>query len=469
MKIAVIGTGIVGSLIAREFTKYKVEVEMFEKLPDVGWGVTKANSGILHAGYDDEPHTLRAKYCARGNEMYTTLSKELDFKIKRVGSLVVAFNDKEVKTIEELLERGRKNGVKDLKILSKIEALEVEPNLSREIIAALYSPNAGVIAPWEVAQAAVENALDNGAKLHLSTEVESILEENGKYRLNTSNGIFSFDVVVNAAGLWADELAESAGVKVTPLHPRRGQYILLDRSDLVKTVLFPTPSKAGKGTLVIPTVHDTTLLGPTSEDLTPSEKNSTETTVEGLSEVIKKAQKLVPMVNLSKAIRTFAGLRPENDIKDFVIKREKNMIHIVATRSPGLTAAPALAKDVVEDLAEKLNLRTNGEFRPKRKAIPRIADMNERDKEKLINQDPSYGRIVCRCNKVTEGEIVEAIRRGARTLDGIKFRTTAMFGRCQGSFCTVKIMNIMRRELGNDFEDIVKNLPKSNIVDGVVR
>jgi len=469
LKIAVIGAGIVGSLIARKFTRYKVDVEIFEKLPDVGWGVTKANSGILHAGYDDEPNTLRAKYCSRGNEMYTALSEELNFEIKRTGSLVVAFNDEETKIVEELLKRGKTNGVKELRILSKFEALEIEPNLSREVVSALYSPNAGVIAPWEVAQAAVENALNNGAKLHLSTEVKSISKEGEKYKLNTSKGFFSFDAVVNAAGLWADELAESAGVKVTPIHPRRGQYILLDQPNAVRTVIFPTPSRAGKGILVLPTVHNTTLLGPTSEDLPPNEKEATDTTAEYLAKIVEKAKKLVPLVNLSKTIRTFAGLRPENDIKDFVIKRENNMIHIVATRSPGLTAAPAIAEDIVEEIVEKFDLQKRDNFNPVRKAIPKIADMGDEEKEKLISQNPSYGRVICRCNKVTEGEIVEAIKNGARTLDGIKFRTAAMFGRCQGSFCTVKIMNIMKRELGKDFEDITKNLPNSNVVDGVVR
>lgn len=469
MKIAVIGAGIIGSLIAREFTKYKVEIEIFEKLPDVGWGVTKANSGILHAGYDDEPGTLRAKYCSRGNEMYANLSEELNFEIKRTGSLVVAFNDKEIKVVEELLKRGKINGVKGLRILSRLDALEIEPNLSRKVVTALYSPNAGVIAPWEVAQAAVENALNNGAKVHLSTKVKSVFKEGERYKLSTSKGIFLFDVVVNAAGLWADELAESAGVKVTPLHPRRGQYILLDQPNVVRTVVFPTPSKAGKGILVLPTVHNTTLLGPTSEDLLPTEKEATETTAEGLSRVVEKAKKLVPLVNLSKTIRTFAGLRPENDIKDFVIKRESNMIHIVATRSPGLTAAPAIAKDIVGEIVEKMKLQKRDDFHPIREAIPKITDMSDEEKERLISQNPSYGRVICRCNKVTEGEIVEAIRHGAKTLDGVKFRTTAMFGRCQGSFCMVKIMNIMKRELGKDFEGIVKNFPKSNVVDGVVR
>ncbi len=469
LKIAVIGSGIVGSLIAREFSKYDVEVELFEKLPDVGWGVTKANSGILHAGYDDEPGTMRAKYCAHGNEMYDKLAEELHFELKRIGSLVVAFTDDDVKILEDLLERGKKNGVKNLKILSRIEALEVEPNLSREIKAALYAPSAGIIAPWEVAQAAVENAVKNGAKLHLSTEVFNILESGRQYVVKTSKGEFVFDIVVNAAGLWADELAEKAGVKVTPLHPRRGEYILLDQPFLVKTVVFPTPSKAGKGILVLPTVHDTFLLGPTSEDLPPSEKENTSTTPEGISKIIKSVKKLVPSVNISKTIRTFAGLRPENDIKDFVLKREGNVMHVVATRSPGLTSAPAIAEDVVKTMFEGYNVRKKDDFDPYREPIKKVAEMSDEEREKLIEMNPAYGRVVCRCNKVTEGEIVEAIKHGARTLDGIKFRTTAMFGRCQGSFCTVKIMNIMKRELGTGFDEIRKNLPNSKVVDGDVR
>ena len=469
LKVAVIGSGIVGSLVAREFTKYDVDVEIFEKLPDVGWGITKANSGILHAGYDDEPGTVRSKYCARGNEMYDKLSEELNFEVKRIGSLVVAFDDEDVKKLEELLERGKANGVKNLKIISKIEALEIEPNLSREVVAALYAPTAGILAPWEAAQAAVENAVENGAKLHLSTEVFNILESGREYTLKTSKGDFTFDIVVNAAGLWADELAEKAGVKVTPLHPRKGEYILLDQPSLVRTVVFPTPSEAGKGILVLPTVHDTFLLGPTSEDLPPTEKENTTTTPEGISKIIKNVRKLVPGINISKTIRTFAGLRPENDIKDFVIKKEGNMMHLVATRSPGLSSAPAIAEDVVHMMLDGYNVSLRKDFNPYRKPVPKVAHMSDEEREKLIKSNPAYGRVVCRCNKITEGEIVDAIKHGARTLDGIKFRTTAMFGRCQGSFCTVKIMNIMKRELGTDFDEIRKNLPNSKVVDGDVR
>ncbi len=470
LRVAVIGSGIVGALTAREFVKYNLDLEIFEKLPDVGWGVTKANSGILHAGYDDEPGTLRAKYCARGNTIYDQLSRELHFEMKRIGSLVVAFNDTEKKKLDELMEKGEKNGVKGLKLLSRIEALEIEPNLSREVIAALYAPSAGIMAPWEAAQAAVENAVENGAKLHLSTEVKTIISKSqGGYLLNTNRGEFEFDVVVNAAGLWADELAKSAGVNVTPLHPRRGEYILLDQRDVVRTIVFPAPSKAGKGILVLPTVHDTVLLGPTSEDLPSNEKENTLTTSAGMVKIIRSVKKLVPAVDISKSIRTFAGLRPENGIKDFVIKKERGMIHIVATRSPGLTSAPAIAQDIVEMALKGYNVEKNKNFNPVRNPIPKVANMDDREREALIASNPAYGRVVCRCNKVTEGEIVDAIKRGARTLDGIKFRTTAMFGRCQGSFCTVKIMEIMRRELGMDFDEMRKNLPNSAIVNGDVR
>lgn len=469
MKIAVVGAGVFGSLVARELTKYRAEIEIFEKLPDVGWGVTKANSGILHAGYDDEPETVRAKYCVKGNEMYTQLSEELGFEVKRPGSLVVAVKDEEVETLRELYDRGVENGVKGMKILSKFEALELEPDLSREIVAALYAPSAGIVGPWEVAQAAVENAVKNGAKLRLSTKVESVKDTGNGVELTTPDGVFVFDAVVNAGGLWADELAESAGVKVTPLHPRRGEYILLDQPGVVRTIVFPPPSKAGKGILVLPTVHNTVLLGPTSEDLAADQKEMTDTTNEGLSKIVERAKSLVPSINLTKSIRTFSGLRPENDLKDFIIKRSDRMVHIVATRSPGLTSAPAIAEDVASDMADRLNLGRNEKFDPYRKAIPRPVEMDESERAELIKAEPSFGRVVCRCNKVTEGEIVEAIKRGARTLDGVKLRTTAMFGRCQGSFCTVNIMKILRRELGVEFVDVEKNLPKSNVVDGVVR
>jgi len=457
LKIAVIGAGVVGSLIARELTKYKdVDVEIFEKLPDVGWGVTKANSGVIHAGYDDEPGTTRAKYCARGNALYTRFSEELGFPFKRIGSLVVAFNFEDLKVLEELLDYGKKNGVEGLKILSKYESLEKEQNLSREVIASLWAPSTGIVGPWEVAQSAMENAVKNGAKLHLSTEVKSIKE-------------LPFDFVINASGLWADELAESAGVKVTPLHPRKGEYILLDQPSLVKTVVFPVPTKAGKGILVLPTIHDTLLLGPTSEDLPHDYKERNETTSEGLAKIVENARKLVPSINLSKSIRTFAGLRPENELKDFVIVKDEKMVNIVATRSPGLTSAPAIAEDVVSWVADIKKLKLRSDFDPYRKAIPRPYEMTDDERNALIQKNPAFGRVICRCNKVTEGEVIEAIRRGARTLDGVKLRTTAMFGRCQGSFCTVNIMKIMKRELEEEFEEMEKHLPGSKVVDGVSR
>ncbi|MGC8818643.1 MAG: NAD(P)/FAD-dependent oxidoreductase [Athalassotoga sp.] len=469
MRIAIIGAGVVGSLIARELTKYEAEIEIFEKYPDVGWGVTKANSGVIHAGYDDEPGTVRSKYCTHGNSLYTKLSYELGFPIKRTGSLVAAFDDEEVKVLEKLLDYGKKNGVEGLKILDKYESLEKEPNLSKMVIASLWAPSTGIIGPWEVAQAAIENAIDNGAKIHLSTEVKGIKKANKKVLVEVDDRDYEFDFVVNASGLWADVLAESAGVKVTPLHPRKGEYILLDQSDLVRTVVFPVPSKAGKGILVLPTIHNTTLLGPTSEDLPPDWRDRNETTAEGIRKIIENTKKLVPSINLSKSIRTFAGLRPENDLKDFVVVKEENMVNVVATRSPGLTSAPAMAEDIANWIVGLRSLKLNKNFNPYRKPIPRPYEMEDEEKEKLIRENPAFGRVICRCNKVTEGEVIEAIKRGARTLDGVKLRTTAMFGRCQGSFCTVNIMKIIKRETGMNFEDIEKNLPSSKVVDGVLR
>lgn len=469
MRIAIIGAGVVGTLVARELTKYEAEIEVFEKYPDVGWGVTRANSGVIHAGYDDEPESVRSKYCVHGNALYTKLSQELNFSFKRTGSLVVAFNDEEIKMLEKLLERGNKNGVEDLRILDKYESLEKEPNLSREVVASLWAPSAGIVGPWEVAQAAMENALDNGAKLHLSTEVKAVKRENKKILVETESKSEEFDFVINASGLWADLIAKSAGVSVTPLHPRKGEYILLDQPDLVRSVIFPVPSKAGKGILVLPTVHNTTLLGPTSEDLPPDWRENTETTREGIRKIIENVRRLVPAINLSRSIRTFAGLRPENDLRDFVIIKGDTMVNVVATRSPGLTSAPAIAEDIAKWIVDLKGLNSNKHFNPYRRPIPRPYEMADDEREALIRKNPTFGRVICRCNKVTEGEVIEAIKRGARTLDGVKLRTTAMFGRCQGSFCTVNIMKIIKREVGTDFEKIEKNLAGSNIVDGVSR
>lgn len=475
MRIAIIGAGVGGSLIARELSRYDAEIIVFDREVDVGFVVTKANSGIIHAGFHDEPGTLRARFCVLGNALYPELAEELEFSFRRIGALVLAFNIAEEKTLKRLWEQGEANGVPDLALLSGEEVLAEEPEVNPAVRAGLFAPMVGITAPWEVAQAAAENAQDNGAEFHLGEEVLGIEIKGGRVQaLRTQKGRYLVDAIVNAAGLFADRISEMAGIPFPTIVPRRGEYVLLDQPgvNFVHSVLFPTPSPVSKGILVIPTIDGGLLLGPTAEDLPPAEKEATETSSQGISQVVRGAQKLAPKIPLTRALKTFAGLRPEPANGDFVVgpTKVRGFYQAGGMRSPGLTAAPAIAQFLAyEVIAPELGLQKKASFNPKRARIPRAAELSEEEWEKLIREDPRWGRIVCFCNTVTEAEIVEAIRRGARSLDGVKFRTRAGFGRCQGSFCTAKILAILARELGVGPEEITLRGPGSEMILGRVR
>ncbi|MCD6540872.1 NAD(P)/FAD-dependent oxidoreductase [Candidatus Bipolaricaulota bacterium] len=474
MRIAVIGAGAVGSLIARELCRYEAEVVLFERAPDVGWGVTKANSGIVHAGFHDEPGTTRARFCAAGNALYPELATDLEIPFRRTGAYVLAFTTEELSVLEELREWGEVNGVPGLELHRREEILAREPRVNPEVRAGLWSPTVGITLPWEIAIAAVENALDNGLELHLGEPVVGIEVSGGRVRaVRTDKGRYPVEAVVNAAGLFADHIAQMAGLEGPALHPRRGEYVLLDETTggLVNVVLFPAPTQVSKGILVLPTVDGGLLLGPNAHDLPPDAREATETTREGLEEVIEGAVHLVPDLPLHKTVKTFAGLRPESPQKDFVLGETEvaGFYQAAAMRSPGLTAAPAIARWLAHEIALAHGLEERTDFRPVRKRIPHPADLPEAEWEALIRKDPRWGRIVCFCNRVTEGEIVEAIRRGARTLDGVKFRTRAGFGRCQGGFCTDRILEILARELGAEPWEVTARGGASRIVLGEAR
>ncbi len=478
LRIAVIGAGVVGSLIARELCKYDVEVLLIEKNLDVGWGVTKANSAILHAGYDDPVGSVRSKFCSAGNSMYTELSRELDFEIKRTGSYVLAFNDEEIAVLHKLLKQGEKNNVPGLELHDRDTILSKEPRVNPEVKMGLWAPTAGITEPWMVAIAAVENALENGLKLFLNEEVVDFERQNGRIvEIVTNRAKHRVDVVINAAGLFADELAKRAGTEFVPLHPRKGEYILLDKKlgSTVSSIIFPTPTEKSKGILVLPTIDGGLLLGPTAEDLPSDRKHDLSTTSQGLEAVKGFVLKLVPGIDFSMVVKTFAGLRPESPQKDFFIRASdsvRNFVNVMAMRSPGLTAAPAIAKYVVEEILQQqlgLKLSLKSDFNPLRKGIKKYAELSVEEWQKAVKENPAAGRMVCFCNEVTEAEIIEAIRRGARTLDGVKFRTRAMFGRCQGGFCMSRILKILERQLGLDASKIVLKSPNSWIVDGKVR
>ncbi|MCD6253911.1 MAG: FAD/NAD(P)-binding oxidoreductase [Thermotogae bacterium] len=478
MKVLVIGAGVVGALAARELVRYGLEVTIVERMPDPGMGVTRANSAIVHAGYDDPPGTLRAELCSLGNALFEKVCEELDVEFKRVGSLVVAFDERELKRLEELLRQGGKNKVPKLCVVERQRLLEMEPRLNSKAVAALFAPTAGITEPWMLAIAAVENAVANGAKFMPNTEVVGFEVAKGRIRrVITTAGAIEADLVVNAAGLHADEVAALAGVQHPPIHPRKGEYILIDKAagKIVHRVIFPTPTERSKGVLVLPTVDDGTLLGPNAVDLERNRKHDLRTTAQGLREVQEKSLQLVPELPFHRTIRTFAGLRPETPQKDFYISAETDpwgFINLGGMRSPGLTAAPAIAEYLVEYLLpERLNIRLseNKGFNPKHHRIEHPAGDTARKWDAMIEKDPSWGRIVCVCNEVTEAEIREAIRRGAKTLDGIKFRTRAMFGRCQGGFCATRVLKILSEELGIPLEKLEKSVNGSWILNGPVR
>jgi len=453
MRIAVIGAGVVGALIARELTRYETDVLLFEKEDDVGWGVTKANSGIVHGGFHEIPGSQRAALCVEGNAAYEALCEVLDVPFARIGAWTVALREEDRPALASLLEQGEANGVPGLDLVGRATLRRHEPSLSETAVAGLWAPSVGITEPWALATAAVENACENGLDLHLAEPVTAIRTRGERVdAIVTSRGKLPVDAVVNAAGLFADRVAAMVGLCEPVQFPRRGEYVLLDKAagSLVRSVIFPTPSDASKGILVVPTVDGGLLLGPTAQNLERGAVDATGTTAAGIREVIDGATRLVPGLDLSLAIKTFAGLRPETVAETFIVGSTAvaGFYQAAAMRSPGLTAAPAVAKRLVEGaMKRELGLRQRTTFQPVRRGIRKLLDLPEAQRDAQIAEDPAYGRLVCHCNRVTEAEIVEAIHRGARSLDGVKFRTRAGFGRCQGGFCTDKVLQILTREL----------------------
>ncbi len=468
--VIIIGAGVSGSAVAREVSRYDVSACVLEKCEDVCEGTSKANSAIVHAGFDADEGSLMAKLNVEGNEMMDQLSKDLDIPFKRNGSMVVCVHKEELDGLNVLYERGIKNGVKGLKILSKEEALSMEPNLSENVEGALYAPTGGIVCPFELNIAMAENANVNGVDFRFNTEVEDIKKgEDGLWHLRTNNGEYVSRYVVNAAGVYADKIHNMVSEDKMHIIERRGDYCLLDKEvgGYVSHTIFPQPTKYGKGVLVTPTVHGNLLVGPTAIDLENKEGNNT--TAKGLDEVISKASENVKNLPMRNVITSFAGLRAHLERHEFVIEEVKDapcFIDVAGIESPGLTASPAIGRMVGNMLREKMNLKEKENWISTRKGIRRTEGLSVDEMNALIKENPAYGTIVCRCESITEGEILDAIHRplGARSLDGVKRRTRAGMGRCQAGFCSPRTMEIINRELGLSYEKITKSGGKSNIV-----
>ncbi len=470
LDVIVIGAGVSGSAVARELSRYDINVCVLEKCSDVCEGTSKANSAIVHAGFDAAEGSLMAKLNVEGNEMLDQLSKDLDIPFKRNGSMVVCVHKEELDGLKVLYERGVKNGVKGLKLLSKEEALELEPNLSDNVEGALLAPTGGIICPFELNIAMAENANVNGVEFRFNTEVEDIKKDaDGIWHVRTNNGEYKARYIVNAAGVYADKIHNMVSADKMHIIERRGDYCLLDKEvgSYVSHTIFPQPTKYGKGVLVTPTVHGNLLVGPTAIDIEKKEGNNT--TQEGLDAVISKASENVKNLPMRNVITSFAGLRAHLERHEFVIEEVKDapcFIDVAGIESPGLSASPAIGKMVGDMLKEKMGLKEKAGWISTRKGVKSTEGLSIEEMNALIKENPAYGNIICRCEMVTEGEILDAIHRplGARTLDGVKRRTRAGMGRCQAGFCSPRTMEILHRELDLPYEKITKSGGKSNIV-----
>lgn len=470
--VVVIGGGVIGGMILRELTKFKLNVCLLERSSDVCMGQSRANSGIVHAGFDAKEGTLKAKFNVLGNEMMPTICKDLGVKYQNNGSLVVAFDETQLVTLQQLKKRGEINGVKGLTIIGKSELKQLEPNISDQAVGALVAPTGGIVCPYELTIASIGNAMDNGADLYTNFCVAKAEQIHDGVRVFAENGeSVEGRLVINATGYYGGEVARLFGDESIDIHGRKGEYILLDREsgDYVTHTLFFTPTEKGKGILVSPTVDHNIILGPTAEEVA---WNDTTTSQEGLASVIEKANTMCHRVPLYNAITSFCGVRAYSTKHDFIIEESNScecLINCVGIESPGLTSAPAIAKYVVLELvSKKIPLKKNTAFHGTRRPDHFFKQMTIEEKNELIHQDGRYGKIICRCEQVTEGEIVHAIHTNppAKTVDAIKRRTRTGMGRCQGGFCSPSVVEILARELNIPLEEVRKSDGDSKLVIG---
>lgn len=477
--VAIIGAGIVGSAIARQLSKYNLKIVVLEKGVEVCQGTTKANSAIVHGGFDAKEGSLKAKLNVLGCKMYPSICKELSVKYKNNGSLVLAFNENDMKHIHELYERGLNNGANELEIIDGAKVKEIEPNVSKAVVGALWCKSSGIVCPFNFNIALMENAITNGVELKLESEVLNIkiIEEN-YFEIKTNKEIINSKYVINAAGVYADKINNLVGGDEFYIIPRKGEYKILDKSEGYKAnhTLFTCPTEKGKGILVTQTVHGNLLVGPNAQVV---EKDDVSTSKEGLKEIMDGGRKSVPNIDFSKTITSFAGVRATPNTGDFMIfksKVAKGFINVAGIESPGLASAPAIAlyvEDLLKEVMDEDNreLEINKNFNPIREKNKPFMEMNEVDQRDILSKDKRYKNIICRCENITEGEIVNAINRpcGARTVDGVKRRVRPGMGRCQGGFCGPKVVEILARELNITPEEVLKDYANSNMLVGKVK
>jgi len=471
-EVLIIGGGVVGTFIARELSRYKLDITLIEKGTDVCVGTSKSNTALIHAGFNADSNKLKGKLNVRGNELFRTkVQKELEVPIEWIGALVVAQDEAGIPQLEEILENGKRNKVPDLEIVKGERLFELEPNLNKNSVAALYAPTAGIVNPFELTVALANNAVKNGAEVILEAEVTDI-EDKGDYKLvKTSKGNIEAKLVINAAGVYADKIAQMAGIKDFKITPRRGEYYLYDKTLDIKVnhTIFQLPNKVSKGIVVTPTDEDNLLIGPSAEEI--EDKDDLSNTREGLDQVIAGAKKTIPDLTTRGVIKEFAGLRAAiKETGDFLIEasdKVKGFINVAGIQSPGLASSPAIAEMVVGIVKEELpGLEEKDDFDPYEQEIPKFRHMSHKQRMKLIEKDSNYGEIICRCESITKGEILDAIRQpvGARTVNAIKRRVRPGAGRCQGGFCGPKVVEILSEELGIPKTEVKLEKDNSKII-----
>ena len=470
--VVIIGGGVVGTAIARSIAKLNLRSALLEKNMEIAFGTTKANSGIVHAGFHSQPDTLKAKLCVEGNKMYPTLCQDLDVPFLQNGLLMVSYQKSDEANLKEYLSQGEKNGVPDLKILDRDELLALEPNLADNVSAGLLAPSGGIVSPFELAIAQSENAQTNGVDIVCDCSVNDLTSTKDSVTISTTKGQFQTKIIINAAGLFADNIARLLGDDSFRIKPRKGEEYLLDKrvGNLVSRTIFPLPTPNSKGILVIPTAHGNLMLGPTANEITARDEFST--TALGWEKIYNFCQKMVTGIEKRDLIASFAGIRAASDRGDFIIEFSpscERLINVAGIESPGLTAAPAIGEMVLKMVREKLTTEgitvlDNPNFNPVLPKRLRLSQMSGTELDAAISKDKRFAHVICRCELVSEAEIVEAIKRGARTLDGVKLRTRAGMGRCQGGFCTPKILKIMSRELNIPVSEITKRGNGSKLI-----